>query len=130
MFYRRSPFKPVFNSIKKPKLYLEAFQAYFSKLPVRIKVNWFHDDGMIVGQVKADDKEFMTQGTDAEDFIKNVNESILTVCDIPDDYFDIILAAGKFLPPQEEYEKMKTKEAGNIFFDLEKSKKKVELAVV
>src|SRR3989344_2693788 len=74
----------------KPEIYPEAYFAYFKKLPNEIQVNWFRDEGMIIGKVNAGGKEFMTQGEDADDFIKMVNESIVTAFNIPEDYFDIV----------------------------------------
>jgi len=49
----------------------------------------------------------MTQGADADDFINMVNESILTVFNIPYAYFDILKQSKSYLPKQDEYEKLK-----------------------
>lgn len=90
----------------KPEIYPEAFFAYFHKLPETIQIDWFRDDNMIVGKVKADGKEFMTQGTNADDFIQNVNDSLITVYDIPHDYFEVIRQTRSYHPNAEEYQKL------------------------
>lgn len=107
--FKKLPFKYRFKSFSKlikTEIYPEAFFAYFHKLPSEIKVEWFRDDGMIVGKVIADHKEFMTQGVNANDFIQMVNESLITTFDIPDDYFDIILKARSYQPSPAEYTKL------------------------
>src|SRR3990167_5340378 len=78
------------RKIFKSKIYPEAFFAYFHRLPNEVQVNWFREDGMIIGKVNAGGKEFMTQGVDADDFIKMVNQSIVTVFNIPENYLDIV----------------------------------------
>lgn len=83
----------------KPEIYPEAYFAYFHKLPNEIQVSWFRDDGMIIGKIQAGAKEFMTQGTGADDFIRMVNESVATVFNIPDDYFDIVTQTRTYSPP-------------------------------
>jgi len=103
--FTKLPFKKRSRWLRKlfkPEIYPEAFFAYLHKLPDEIQVNWFRDDGMIIGKIKAGDKEFMTQGADADDFIKMVNASIATVFDIQDDYFDIITQTRTYLPPVAE----------------------------
>lgn len=92
----------------KPEIYPEVFFANFHKLPSRITVEWFKDEGMIIGKVMADGKEFMTQGANADEFVEMVNESIITVFDVPYEYFDIIKQSRSYSPPSEEYEKLKT----------------------
>lgn len=69
-------------------------------------MEWFRDDNMIVGEVMTQDKKFMVQGMDADDFIRNVNESLITVFDIPYDYFDVIRQTRSYHPSAEEYEKL------------------------
>lgn len=86
----------------KPKIYPEAYFAYFNRLPNEIRVSWFRDDGMIVGKVNAGSKEFMTQGVNADDFIKMVNQSIVTVFNIPEDYFDIVSQTKTYSPKPSE----------------------------
>ena len=98
MFTKISLWKQVLQRFSKPEIYPEAFFAYFHRLPDELQVSWFRDEGMIVGKVNAGDKEFMTQGTDADDFIRMVNESLITVFNVPQDYFDVIKQARTYSP--------------------------------
>ncbi len=102
MFTKISLWKQISQKFSKPEIYPEAFFAYFHRLPDKLQVSWFRDDGMIVGKVNAGDKEFMTQGADAEDFIQMVNESLITVFNVPHDYFDVIKQARTYNPTPAE----------------------------
>lgn len=93
---------PLLKRFFKPEIYPEAFFAYFHKLPQKIDVSWFRDEGMIVGKVQAGDKEFITQGKNVDDFIRMINESVITVFNIPQDYFEIISKTRSYLPLAEE----------------------------
>jgi len=95
------------RKIFKPEIIPEAFFAYYHKLPSNVSVEWFRDGGFIVGKVLADDKSFMTQGVSADDFINTVNESILTVFNIPYAYFDILKQSKSYIPKRDEYERLK-----------------------
>jgi hypothetical protein len=100
--FTKLPFKKRFGLLRKlfkPALFPEAYFAYFHKLPSQITVSWFRDSGMIVGKVQAGGLEFMTQGKDAADFIRMVNESVVIAFNIPDDYFDIINRTKTYTPP-------------------------------
>lgn len=97
----------VLRKIFKPEIIPEAFFAYYHKLPRNVSVEWFRDEDFIIGKVSADEKSFMTQGENAEDFINMVNESILTVFDIPYAYFDILKQHKSYMPKSAEYRKLK-----------------------
>jgi|SRR3989338_3895635 len=97
----------ILRKLFKPEIIPEAFSAYYHKLPANVSVEWFRDESFIIGKISADDKSFMTQGADADDFINMVNESILTVFNIPYAYFDILKQSKSYLPKQDEYEKLK-----------------------
>lgn len=86
----------------KPKIYPEAFFAYFNKLPNQVSVSWFREDGLIIGEVNAGGKKFVTQGNSPEDFIDMVNRSIVTMYEIPEDYVDVINQTKTYLPPESE----------------------------
>ena len=64
----------------------EASEAFFHRLPNKISVSWFRDDGYIIGEVETDKYKFKTQGEDAEDFIFMVNDAVYTMYDIPENY--------------------------------------------
>lgn len=86
----------------RPTIFPEAYFAYFHRLPDQVQVSWFRDEGMIIGKVDAGGKIFMTQGENAEDFIRMVNESIVTVFNIPEDYFDIVSKTKTYVPSPSE----------------------------
>ena len=98
MFIKIPLWKQVLQKFAKPEIQGEAFFAYFHRLPEKLQVSWFRDDGMIIGTVNAGGKEFMTQGADADDFIRMVNESLITVFNVPQDYFNIIKKAKTYNP--------------------------------
>lgn len=98
MFTKVSLWKKIQRKFFKPEIYPEAFFAYFHKLPNELQVSWFRDDGMIVGRVNAGGKEFVTQGSDTNDFIRMVNESLITAFNIPENYFDVIKQARTYNP--------------------------------
>lgn len=102
MFKKIPWWKKIQRKIAKPEIYPEAFFAYFHRLPSELKVSWFRDDGMIVGRVNAGSKEFVTQGTDTDDFIRMVNESLITAFNIPEDYFDAVKQARTYNPSPAE----------------------------
>ncbi len=89
-----------FSLFRKPRLSVEAFDAYYHKLPDQIEVRWFRDSGMIIGEVTAGDKKFMTQGKDASDFVEMVNDAVYTVYEIPRDYLGIIKESHSFSPKE------------------------------
>jgi hypothetical protein len=86
----------------KPSLSQEAFVAYFHRLPDNIQVSWRRDGDMIVGQVIAGDKEFYTQGRNADEFIEMVNDAIYTAYEIPFGYIDAVSSARAFRPKEDE----------------------------
>ena len=112
----------------KPEIFPEAFIAYFHKLPNEIKVDWFRDGNMIIGRIEAGDKKFMTQGTSADDFIKMVNESLITAFNIPEDYFDIIKQTKTYNPPAHILEELKDKNVIQKSFGLNKDERSFKLA--
>lgn len=119
---------PILRKLFKPKLYPEAYFAYFRKLPNEIHVAWFRDDGMIVGKVQAGDKEFVTQGKNAEDFIRMVNMSIITAYNIPDDYFDIIYQTRTYAPSQAERDLLGDRSVTSHSFGLVKNEQEFKVA--
>jgi len=94
------------RKIFKPKLSREAFIAYYYKLPDSVSISWQRDGGFIVGSVKAGNHKFMTQGKNADDFIEMVNDSIIAVHDIPEDYIDVLRKNKTYLPSDEEWLKL------------------------
>ncbi|MEK7643979.1 MAG: hypothetical protein AAB390_01605 [Patescibacteria group bacterium] len=92
--------------IIKPEIYSEAFFAYFHKIPNNIQVEWFRDGDFIIGNVTAGDKKFITQGLNTDDFVRMVNESLVVVYDIPQNYTDLILKNKPFAPSVEERKKL------------------------
>lgn len=90
----------------RPTLDHEAFYAYLNKLPEAIQVSWCRDGDFIVGDIVADGYKFMTQAKSAEEFIEMVNDSLLTVYEIPKEYFDALLRVRTFIPNPKEYEEL------------------------
>lgn len=99
-------YKKILNFFKKPELSPQAFEAYFYRLPDAIKVDWKRDGNFIVGHVKAGDKEFDTQGENADDFIRMVNDAMYTVYEIPFDYIEEISKQKAFHPNQEDVRRL------------------------
>lgn len=96
----------IFNIFQKKKLSVEAFYAYYNRLPDEIEVRWFRDGKMIVGEVSDGKKRFMTQGRDANDFVSMVNDALITAYNISSEYCDGIKRSRAFLPSLEEYKKL------------------------
>lgn len=109
MFKKTPLWKKFKQKIVKPEIYPEAFFVYFHRLPSELQVSWFRDDGMIVGKVNAGGKEFVTQGSDTDDFIKMVNESLITAFNVPEDYFDAIKQTRKYNPSAAERKMLEDK---------------------
>lgn len=84
----------------------DAFEAYFHKLPEKIQVSWLKDGKFIVGRIKAEEKEFMTQGYNVEEFIEMVNDAVIAVYDIPEDYIDVLRSSKKTYSPNPEQRKL------------------------
>ena len=112
----------------KPEIYPESYFAYLNKLPDKIQVDWFRDDGMIIGKIKADNVEFMTQGKNARDFIQMVNESLIIAFDVPDDYFDIIRKTKRYNPPDKVLRELGDQSIMNQSFGLIKEEGKFKVA--
>lgn len=106
----------------KPEISQEAFDAYFFRLPEKVEVGWFRDGNYIVGKVKTDKKEFMTQGVNPQDFIEMVNDAIYTVSNIPEDYIDILRKVKTYSPPPQEKKKLEDLNIKKSFISLEKQK--------
>src|ERR1035441_273605 len=85
----------------------EAFEAYFHRLPDDLEVSWFGDGKFIIGNIKAGDNKFVTQGENAEDFIDMVNDAVITVFGIPKQYYDVIRQIHTYMPPQEQVEQLR-----------------------
>ena len=122
----------MFNFIKslltQQKLSYEQKVAFFHRLPKSVKVGWKKEGGLIVGWVNTGDKQFVTQGRDAFEFIRMVNESVYTVYDIPYAYMEDIKNLRAYNPPEEEEKKLFD---GNILFSsfaLEKNKNLLQTA--
>jgi len=92
--------------LRKPDINRESFEAYFHKLPNNIQVSWSRDDKFIIGHIKAEEKEFMTQGYNADEFIEMVNDAVIAVYDIPEDYIDVLRWSKKTYSPDPEQRKL------------------------
>lgn len=128
MFIKIPLWKQVLQKFSKPEIHREAFFAYFHRLPEKLQVSWFRDDGMIIGTVNAGDKEFMTQGADADDFIRMVNESLITVFNVPQDYFSIIKKAKTYNPNPAERKLLEDMNVAKSTIGLVKSDAHLKLA--
>ena len=128
MFTKVSLWKQIAQKFYKPKIHREAFFAYFHRLPEKLQVSWFREDGMIIGTINAGDKEFMTQGTDAEDFIRMVNESLITVFNVPQDYFSVIKQNKTYNPNPAERKLLDDMSVAKHTFGLVKSDKDLQFA--
>ncbi len=110
----------LFNFLPERKLSIEAFSAYYHRLPKRIQVSWFRDGKMIVGEVSDGKKRFMTQGRNADDFIFMVNDALMTIYDIPKEYCEVISRSIRFLPNHREREKLENLDVKRSKFGINK----------
>jgi len=96
--------KNLWNNLKSglfnQPLSQEAFEAYFHRLPDDLEVSWFRDGKFIIGNIKAGESRFVTQGLDAEDFIDMVNDAVITVFGLPKQYYDVIRRTHAYAPQQ------------------------------
>lgn len=122
----------MFNFFKKifvkSELSREAFEAYFNRMPEKIEVKWKRDGKIIIGRVKTDEYEFVTQGVDGNDFIEMVNDSLVSVYDIPQDYINLIKNSHAYKPKKEEMEKLKRKDILHSNLSFKKDEKILQFA--
>ncbi len=114
--------------LSKRKLSYEALVAYFNRLPDAVQVDWFRDGDFIIGNVKAGNSEFVTQGQDADDFINMVNESVITVNNIPYEYFDVIKELRSYTPPEEEIKALEDQSVSHSKLRVSKSDRALQAA--
>ncbi len=114
----------LFNKIFKKELCSEVIDAYWNKLPDSISVRWFRDGKFIIGEVEADGYKFMTQGTNAEEFIEMVNDALLAVYEIPKDYVDFFCKIRRYEPSREQKSVLMNRNISKAEFGV----KKMELA--
>ncbi len=110
----------------KKKLSDEAFQAYYSKLPENIAVEWFRDGEFIIGTISANGEQFMTQGRSVDEFIEMVNDTIFTVCEIPKEYFPVLDDTHHYSPQPHQLANLNDASLKKSSFGI----KKLELAKV
>ncbi|MBU4338537.1 hypothetical protein KKD57_03190 [Patescibacteria group bacterium] len=116
------------KNILRQKLNYPALEAYYNRLPLEIEVKWKRDGKFIVGCITADNNQFMTQAYNAKEFIEMVNDAVVAVYDIPDDYIDAISNLKTYIPKPEV---MKTLNDGSITessFDFIKNKEALKVA--
>ncbi len=111
------------TNLFKPKLSEEAFWAYFNRMPEVINVKWFRDRDFIIGEVKISNKVYYTQGKNAEDFIDMVNDLVVTVCDIPAQYVQLVKDSRTYVPSDEELKKLENTDIKKSLIGLHKRKK-------
>ena len=104
------------------KIAQEAIQAYFNKLPSRIEVAWFREDGLIVGKILTDkNEEIYTQGRNPKEFVEMVNDSVYTAFDINPEYFEVMKSTSRsYQPPELEWNKLRNAKVEHSEFSLEK----------
>ncbi len=126
------PMKNIWNNLTsglfKQPLSQEAFEAYFHRLPGNVEVSWFRDGKFIIGNIKAGDNKFVTQGKDAEDFIDMVNDAVITVFGIPKQYYNVIRQVHTYMPPKEQLEQLQNAGIKKATIFLDKNKKVAQLA--
>ncbi len=117
-------FKILLGHFRRSKLSEEAFWAYYNRLPDKIQVAWFRSDNYIVGKVNVDGKEYFTQGNNANDFINMVNDLVITICEIPNDYVAIIKESRTYEPLLEERNKLEDNRINHSVIGFRKTQKK------
>lgn len=93
------------NLVFKPKLTKEAMEAYWHRIPSKIKVDWIRDGKYIIGQINVDNHTFMTQAISATEFVDMVNDGLFAAYDIPKNYFDV-LKSRRLIPNEEQFKKL------------------------
>jgi len=117
-----SYFISFFIKFFKPQLTREQFYAYFDKLPNNIEVSWFRDGKFIIGRIDAEGYKFMTQAISAKEFIEMVNDAILSIYEIPKEYFSSL--EGKlFIPTDEEFQRLNNEAVRKSKMDFKKDVK-------
>ena len=111
-----------------PRLSPEAFEAYFNKLPDAISVNWFRDGRYIIGRIRAEDKQFMTQGRNPDEFINMVNDAVVAAYEIPENYANIVKKTHTFKPKVSEMKRLYNHEINKDSFGSTKSRDVLRLA--
>ncbi len=114
--------------LPRPKLSREAFDAYLFRLPEKIDVKWFRDGEFIVGEIDTGDSKFVTQGLSADDFIEMVNESVMTISDIPENYFDAIKSYRAYAPSADQEAALRNGVIQGATISAHKTKKAYQLA--
>jgi len=112
--------KKFIYNLFKPKLEREAFEAYFDKLPNRIKVKWFRDGKFIIGEIEAEGDKFLTQATSANEFIEMVNDTLFAFYEIPSEYINDLLQYKRFVPPESALELLRDGSIRNSKISFEK----------
>lgn len=77
------------------------------------------DGNLIVGEVKANDITFKTQGKSAQEFVDMVNDSLFAVYEIPVDYFGL-LEGKRFHPSPEGFKKLNDMAVKNSALNFER----------
>lgn len=123
----QSRWNEMWKRVFKPEIFPEAFFAYFHKIPNNIHVEWFRDDKFIVGNITAGEKKFVTQGVDADDFIRMVNESVVAAFDIPRNCVNLMLRNKLFSPSAEARRKLEDFSIAKSSFAFVNEKKESDL---
>jgi hypothetical protein len=110
------------------RLSKEAFIAYFNRMPDNISVNWLRDGDFIIGKVKSEDIEFMTQAKDANEFVEMVNDALITVYNIPRGYLEVVKQARAYSPTQAEWNDLNNVAIKKCSLGFKKDKKILTLA--
>lgn len=116
-------------NIFKKKLEPEAYFAYLNRLPNNIKVGWKRSNNGIVGIVKIDKFSFGVQAKNADEFVNAVNEGLLVAYDTPEEYLTVLLENKKFIPAQEDWDRLKEGEPNSSDLVFRQDKKVDKLIV-
>lgn len=114
--------RSIINKISRRDIYQEALEAYFYRLPEKIEVHWFRDGQYIVGDIKTDDKNCITQAYTPSEFVSMVNDAIMTVYDIPEEYHTILRRYKAYQPPPEQWAQLNNQTVQKGLFGSERIK--------
>ncbi len=101
--YYKNKIKNIFFNIINQKPDQEALVANYHKLPKKIQVEWFRDGKFIIGTIKAEGHEYVTQALSADEFVEMVNDTLYAVYEVPS---NCIYAMKRLRPKQEELKKL------------------------
>ncbi|MFH1427619.1 MAG: hypothetical protein ABIG60_03780 [Patescibacteria group bacterium] len=100
----------------------EVIEANLNKLPDKIEVSWFRDDKYIIGNIKTENNEFVTQAISADEFVEMVNDTLMAAYDIPDNCLYILRKTKKYSPTKDQFAALNNAAIKKYYMSISKAK--------